>query len=47
MIAKFKLDPIRLQSSGGFSRAEIARIEKPVNSHRSELMEIWNEYFDR
>ena len=38
MIAKFWLDPIRLQSSGGFSRAEIARIEKLVNSHRIELM---------
>ena len=44
-IAKFWLDPIRLQSSGGFSRIEIARIEKLVNNHRIELMEAWNEYF--
>ena len=47
MIAKFWLVPIRLQSSGGFSRAEIARIEKLVNTHRFELMEVWNEYFYR
>ena len=46
-IAKFWLNPIRLQSSGGFSRVEIARIEKLVNNHRIELMEGWNEYFDR
>lgn len=44
-IAKFWLDPTRLQSSGGFSRVEIARIEKMVNNHRIELMEAWNEYF--
>ena len=45
-IAKFWLDPIRLQSSGGFSRIEIARIEKLVNTHRIELVEVWNGYFD-
>ena len=44
-IAKFWLEPIRLQSSGGFSRVEIARIEKVVNDHRVELVETWNEYF--
>ena len=46
-IAKFWLNPIRLQSSGGFSRVEIARIEKLVNNHRIELVEVWNEYFGR
>lgn len=46
-ISKFWLDPIRLQSSGGFSRVEIARIEKLVNTHRIGLEEVWNEYFDR
>lgn len=44
-IAKFWLDPIRLQSSGGFSRVEIARIEKLVSNHRIELTAAWNEYF--
>jgi len=44
-IAKFWLEPIRLQSSGGFSRIEIVRIEKVVNDHRVELVETWNEYF--
>jgi hypothetical protein len=44
-IAKFWLDPIRLQNSGGFSRAEIARIERLVSDHRILFMEAWDEYF--
>ena len=44
-IAKFWLDPVRLQTSGGFSRAEIARIRNLVEEHREDLMEAWNEYF--
>ena len=44
-IAKFWLDPIRFQSSGGFSRMEIARIERLVSDHRVVLMEAWDEYF--
>ena len=46
-IAKFWLDPIRLQSSGGLSRGEITRIERLVSDHREDLMEAWNEYFGR
>ena len=44
-IAKYWLDPVRLQSSGGFSRVELARIERLVNDHRVEFVEAWNEYF--
>jgi hypothetical protein len=44
-LAKFWLDPVRLQSSGGFSRVEINRIHKIVNENASKLMEAWNEYF--
>ena len=44
-IAKFWLDPIRLQGSGGFSRVELARIAKLVSDHRVQLWEAWNEYF--
>jgi hypothetical protein len=45
--AKFWLDPIRLQSSGGFSRAELSRIETMVRNHRKALMEVWDEYFGK
>lgn len=44
-IGKFWLDPIRLQSSGGFSRMELTRIEKLVRDHRKEFMENWDDYF--
>ncbi len=44
-IAKYWLDPIRLQSSGGFNRPEIGRIQKIINKYHSQLLEAWNEYF--
>ena len=44
-VAKFWLDPIRLQESGGFSRQEISRIHKLVTEHQDSLREAWNEYF--
>jgi len=44
-IAKFWLDPIRLDRSGGFSRKEIGRIQKIILEHQNKLMEEWNEYF--
>ena len=44
-VAKFWLDPVRLQSSGGFSRVEIGQIEGVVAHHRQSLLEAWNEYF--
>lgn len=44
-VAKFWLDPVRLQSSGGFPRVEIGRIENLVRQHEAELMESWIGYF--
>ncbi|ADJ27052.1 DUF4160 domain-containing protein [Nitrosococcus watsonii] len=44
-IAKFWLDPIRLQKSGRFNRAEIGRIQKIIGEHQAELLEAWNDYF--
>lgn len=44
-VVKFWLDPVRLQSSGGFSRVEINRIAGIASSHRMQLSEAWNEYF--
>lgn len=46
-VAKFWLEPVRLQSGGGFSRVEINRIAEIVRSRRLQLLEAWNEYFDR
>ena len=44
-LAKFWLDPVRLQSSGGFNRLEISKIHKIINEHLSRLLEAWHEYF--
>jgi len=44
-IAKFWLDPIRLQKSGGFNRAQINRIQKIIEEDYEKLVEAWNEYF--
>jgi len=43
--AKFWLDPVRMQSSGGFSRAELARIQKIIQENHTKLVEAWNGYF--
>jgi hypothetical protein len=45
-IAKFWLHPVRLQNSGGFSRAELNRIQKLVDDNREDLLRSWNEYFN-
>jgi hypothetical protein len=45
-IAKFWIDPVRLQNSGGFSRTEINRIQKLVEENREALLERWNEFFN-
>jgi len=44
-VAKFWLDPVRLQRNGGFSREEVSRIQKVILEHRELLREAWNEYF--
>jgi hypothetical protein len=45
-IAKFWLDPVRLQNSGGFKRKEISRIQNIVIEHHGEILEKWHEYFN-
>ena len=44
-VAKFWLAPVRLQASGGFRPAEIARLARIVEDHRRGFVEAWNEYF--
>ena len=43
--AKFWLVPVRLQSSRGFSRQELHRIQQLVEEQNTELVRSWNEYF--
>ena len=46
-VAKFWLDPVRLQRSGGFGSSELNRIQKLVEDNRGDLIRSWNEYFSR
>ena len=46
-IAKFWLEPVRLQYSGGFNRMEISRIQKTIQKHQEQLLEGWHDYFGR
>jgi len=45
-VAKFWLDPVRLQRSGGFRRAEIRRIQRLGERNRERLLRSWNDYFN-
>jgi hypothetical protein len=44
--AKFWLRPVHLARSGGFSPAELQRIERIVRQHQHALLRAWNEYFN-
>lgn len=44
-IAKYWLEPIRLESSGGFDRQDLSQIFKIIEENKDKLMEGWNEYF--
>jgi hypothetical protein len=44
-IAKFWLEPIRLDSSGGFNRLDVSRIFKIIEDNKDKILEEWHEYF--
>lgn len=44
-IAKFWLKPVRLNRSGGFSRAELGKIQEIIEENQKRLLEAWNDYF--
>jgi hypothetical protein len=44
--AKFWLSPLRLALSSGFTRSELARIEKIIEENTGLLIRSWNEYFN-
>ena len=44
-VAKFWLNPVRLQSSGKMRRQEIRRIQRIIEENQALLMEAWNGRF--
>lgn len=45
-VAKFWLEPVRLEHSGGFGRAELGRIQRIVQEQQSALLEAWHDHFE-
>ena len=45
-VAKFWLDLVRLQRSGGLRRSELGRIARITGENQTLLVEAWHEYFD-
>jgi hypothetical protein len=45
-IAKFWLDPVRLQRTGGLRRHELRRIERIIEENQTLLLEAWDERFN-
>ncbi|MBI4310443.1 MAG: DUF4160 domain-containing protein [Chloroflexi bacterium] len=45
--AKFWLSPVMLAYNSGFNGAELRRVRRIVEEHRSVLLEAWNGYFHR
>ena len=45
MVAKFWIDPIVLQNTGGFSKNELNKIAKMIEERKYFFMEKWDEFF--
>jgi hypothetical protein len=46
-VAKFWLDPVALQKTGGYGRSELNTIAVILEEHRATLLESWYEFFGR
>lgn len=44
-IAKFRIEPLRLDYGTGFRASELRRIERIIGEHQNTIIEAWNEYF--
>jgi hypothetical protein len=45
LVAKFWLDPLVLEKSGGFKPHELNRIAEMIQENRQLFLERWNGYF--
>jgi hypothetical protein len=44
-VAKFWIDPIRMEKSGNLRRSEIHAIERIIVENQTRLLESWDAYF--
>ena len=45
LVAKFWLDPVAMETAGGFKSHELNTVAKLVQEHSTFLLERWHEYF--
>ena len=45
-VAKFWLDPVRIQGSGGLRRTEIRRVQRIIEENYNLFVEAWDDYFN-
>lgn len=45
-LAKFWLDPIKLEKNRGFREHELNKIAMILQENREVIIEAWNDYFD-
>jgi hypothetical protein len=45
-LAKFWLNPVRLERSGGFKRKELNAIRRLIEDNQQQLLGSWDEYFN-
>lgn len=45
-IAKFWIDPVRIERSGRFRPNELMDIQKIIKKHKIKLLKGWHEYFN-
>ena len=46
-VAKIWLGPVELETNRGYNRSELNRVLKLTELHQAQLLEAWNEHFDR
>jgi hypothetical protein len=46
-IAKYWLNPVRLEDSRGFKRHELNVLEALVSENSDDFLQAWNEYFNQ
>ncbi len=44
--AKFWLDPVELEDSGGFNASDLTKLRRLVEDRKERFEECWNDYFD-
>jgi hypothetical protein len=45
-VAKFWLEPVRLQRGAGFGMTELRRVQRLIEERQVDLLEAWHDYFD-